>query len=69
MEWLQWVMIIGSCVYLTIAFRNVYGTTTWTMAALKALFTSVVYVLIGMVIFFVIFIVACFITANNAMIS
>ena len=69
MEWLQWVMIIGSCVYLTIAFRNVYGTTTWTMAALKALFTSVVYVLIGMAIFFVIFIVACFITANNAMIS
>ena len=69
MEWLQWVMIIGSCVYLTIAFRNVYGTTTWTMAALKALFTSVVYMLIGMVIFFVIFIVACFLAANNTLIS
>ena len=69
MEWLQWVMIIGSCVYLTIAFRNVYGTTTWTMAALKALFTSVVYMLIGMVIFFVIFIMACFLAANNTLIS
>jgi hypothetical protein len=69
MEWLQWVMIIGSCVYLTIAFRNVYGTTTWTIAALKALFTSVVYVLIGMVIFFVIFIVACFLVANNTLIN
>ena len=69
MEWLQWVMIIGSCVYLTIAFRNVYRTTTWTMAALKALFTSVVYMLIGMVIFFVIFIVACFLAANNTLIS
>ena len=69
MDWLQWVMIIGSCVYLTIAFRNVYGTTTWTMAALKALFTSVVYMLIGMVIFFVIFIVACFLAANNTLIS
>ena len=69
MDWLQWVMIIGSCVYLTIAFRNVYGTTTWTMAALKALFTSVVYMLIGMVIFFVIFIVACFLAANNTLIN
>ena len=69
MEWLQWVMIIGSCLYLTIAFRNVYGTTTWTRAALKALFTSVVYLLIGLVIFFGIFIVACFVTVNNALIS
>ena len=69
MDWMQWIMIIGSCVYLTIAFRNVYGTTTWTMAALKALFTSVVYMLIGMVIFFVIFIVACFLAANNTLIN
>ena len=69
LEWLQWVMIIGSCLYLTIAFRNVYGTKTWTNAALKALFTSIVYVLIGLVIFFGIFIVACFVTVNNALIS
>ena len=69
LEWLQWVMIIGSCLYLTIAFRNVYGTKTWTNAALKALFTSIVYVLIGLVIFFGIFIVACFVTVNNTLIS
>ena len=69
MEWLQWIMIIGSCLYLTIAFRNVYETTTWTKAALKALFTSVVYVLIGLVIFFVIFIVACFVAVDKALIS
>ncbi len=69
MEWLQWVMIIGSCVYLTIAFRNVYGTTTWTMATLKALFTSMVYMLIGLVIFFLIFIVACFVVVNQTLIS
>jgi hypothetical protein len=69
MEWLQWIMIIGSCLYLTIAFRNVYETTTWTKAALKALFTSVVYVLIGLVIFFVIFIVASFVAVDKALIS
>ncbi len=68
MEWLQWFMIVGSCLYLTVAFRNVYGTTTWTGAALKALFTSVVYVLIGVVIFFGIFIVACFLTADKFLI-
>ena len=69
MEWLQWVMIIGSCLYLTIAFRNVYGTTTWTMSALKALFTSMVYMLICLVIFFLIFIVACFVVVNQTLIS
>ena len=69
MEWLQWVMIIGSCLYLTIAFRNVYGTTTWTMSALKALFTSMVYMLICLVIFFLIFIVACLVVVNQTLIS
>ena len=69
MAWLQWVMIIGSCLYLTIAFRNVYKTTTWTRAALKALFTSMVYMLIGLVIFFLIFIVACFVVVNQTLIS
>ena len=69
MEWLQWVMIISSCLYLTIAFRNVYGTTTWTMSALKALFTSMVYMLICLVIFFLIFIVACFVVVNQTLIS
>lgn len=56
---LQWVMIIGSSLYLTIAFRKVYGTKTWMIAILKALMTSVIYVLIGLLIFFGIFIVAC----------
>ena len=62
-------MIIGSCLYLTIAFRNVYGTSTWTKAMLKALFTSVVYVLIGLGVFLGILIVAFFVAINNALIS
>ena len=63
MELLQWIMIIGSCLYLTIAFRSVYKTRTWVEAVLKALFTSVVYFLIGLAIFFGIFIIACIIMA------
>ncbi len=68
-ELLNWIMIIGSCLYLTIAFRQVYETKTWIRSAFKALFTSLVYVLIGLAIVFVIFIVACFIFAENTMIS
>ena len=69
MDWMQWIIIIGSCLYLTIAFRNVYGTSTWTKAIFKALFTSVVYVLIGLGVFLGILIVAVFVAINNALIS
>ena len=62
-------MVIGSCLYLTIAFRKVYGTSTWKKAMLKALFTSVVYVLIGLGVFLGILIVAFFVAINNALIS
>ncbi len=68
-ELLNWIMLIGSCLYLTMAFRRVYETQTWTGAALKALLTSLIYVLIGLVIFSGIFIVSCFIIAGNTEIS
>ena len=68
-ELLNWIMLIGSCLYLTMAFRRVYETQTWTGAALKALLTSLIYVLIGLVIFSGIFIVSCFIIAGNTGIS
>ena len=69
MDWMQWIMIIGSCLYLTIAFREVYGTKTWTGAALKALLTSLIYILIGLGVFLGILIVAFFVAINNALIS
>ena len=62
---LNYIMIIGSCVYLTIAFRKVYGTRNWAIATLKALFTSLVYCFIGLVIFLGIFLVACCIIADK----
>ena len=65
-DWMQWIMIIGSCLYLTIAFREVYGTKTWTGATLKALLTSLIYILIGLVIFLGILIVAFFVAISNA---
>lgn len=63
MELLQWIIIIGSCLYLTIAFRRVYGSSNWMKATLKALFTNLVYLIIGLLIFIGIFLVACFIIA------
>ena len=69
MDWMQWVMIIASCLYLTIAFRRVYETKTWAGASLKAIFTSLVYLLIGLMVFLGILIVAFFVVINNTMIS
>ena len=69
MDWMQWVMIVASCLYLTIAFRRVYETKTWAGASLKAIFTSLVYLLIGLMVFLGILIVAFFVVINNTMIS
>ena len=63
-EFIEWIMTIGSCTYLTIAFRRVYQTKTWIRSIGKALFTSVVYLFNGMLMFFVIFIIACFSVAG-----
>ena len=56
---LQWILIIGSCVYLTLAFRNVYGVTSWFKAIMKSIFTSLYYVFIILLAFIVIFLAAC----------
>lgn len=60
---LEYIMIIGSCTYLTIAFRRVYGTLRWINAILKSLLISLIYFLIGLSIFIGIFLVACFVIA------
>lgn len=63
MEALQWVLMICSNLYLTIAFRRVYGVTSWLKAASKAILTGVSYLIIGISIFVTIFIIACIIVA------
>jgi hypothetical protein len=62
---LEWIMIIGSCTHLTIAFRKVYNIKSWIMALVKSLLTSVTYYVILLAIFVGIFISACFIIVAN----
>lgn len=60
---LQWVLLIGSCAYLTLTFRNVYGVKPWAKAIAKAVLTTLYYLFIILLLFIVIFFVALVITA------
>jgi hypothetical protein len=60
---LEGIMTIGSCLYLTIAFRKVYDISNWVKAILKALFICLVYLIIGLFVFIGIFLAACIIIA------
>lgn len=62
---LESILIIGSCVYLTIAFRRVYAVSSWWKAIVKSLLTSLVYLIILMMIFMAVFIAACYVTATQ----
>ena len=57
---MELVMIIGSCIYLAVAYHKVYQST-WLKAIVKSMLTSFIYFNILLMIFIVIFIVACFI--------
>ena len=57
---LEWIMILSSCVYLTIAVKNVYNNHSWTKSIMKAFFISLVYLLICLMAFLVIFVIAIF---------
>lgn len=59
-ELLQWLLLIGSCTYLSIAFRRVYNTGSWLKAVGNALIVSAIYYAICMTAFIAIFIFACF---------
>lgn len=59
----EFIMSVGSCAYLTIAFHHAYNTGTWFKAILKALITSVTYLLISSVMFIGIIFVACILVA------
>lgn len=64
MNILNYAMMISSCLYLTVAYREVYGSS-WVKAVVKSLLTSFVYFTILLLIFIVIFIIACVIIATN----
>ena len=65
MSLLKWIVYIGSCTYLTIAFRKVYETRTWMKAIIKALFTGLFYMIVSISILLTIFIVAAAIVIAN----
>ena len=67
MRILEYTMIIGSCTYLSIAFRKVYEINSWGKAIAKSLLTSLIYFIILLSIFIVIFLIASFIAANNTL--
>ena len=59
---MQWLVIISSCSYLTIAYHRAYPST-WFKSIVKSLLTSLLYMTILLFIFIAICIVAFFIAA------
>lgn len=59
------IMLIGSCTYLTVAYRRVYKSSNWFKAIFSALMTSLLYCLIGIAIFLGILVVAIFLAAES----
>lgn len=64
---LQWVMIVSSSLYLTIAVKNVYEHHSWIKSILKAFFISLNYLMICLMVFCVIFIVVTFMVVMSEM--
>jgi hypothetical protein len=62
-ELLQWVFLLGSCAYLTLTFRRVYGVTSWWKAVLKSILMNLNYFLILLTIFVVMVFVAIIVVA------
>ena len=57
---------ITSCVYLTMAFRNVYGINLWIKALAKAVCLSLIYSMIILLLLVCNLIVSCFIVLLNS---
>ena len=64
-EVLQWILLIGACAYLTIAFRNVYDVSSWFKAVMKSVFTTFYYIFIILLTFVGVFIAACVAVADK----
>ena len=54
---LLWGLHLGSCAYLTLTFRRVYGVTSWWKAVMKSIFLNLNYFFI----LFSVFMVMCFV--------
>ena len=64
---LQLILLIGSCCYLAIAFRRVYGTKSWFKVAIKSLYANLVYFMIILIVFICILLSAIITVAVNSL--
>ena len=62
-ELLQWILLLTSCAYLTISFRQVYKRDSWVKSCIKAILTTFIYLMIILSVFIGLFLIACFIIA------
>ena len=56
---LQWIVIVCSTAYLTIALRRVYDAATWFRAIIKAILVNITYLITCIIMFSIAFIIAC----------
>ena len=63
MTLLQWILRLGSGIYLTIAFHRVYEPDSWLKALIKALLTYLIYMLNCLFLFIVVVLIACIVVA------
>jgi hypothetical protein len=64
-EILEWGFALSACIYLTISFRKVYGTTSWIKAIIQAIFINLTYLLLFLLIIIIIFIIVTFTVLIN----
>ena len=60
---MQWVMILGASVYLTMAVKKVYDTKNWIVAAGQAAFTNFGYAVVLTLVFLAVIIISSVIVA------
>lgn len=60
---MQWIMILGACVYLTMAIKKVYETKNWLIAVGQAAIINFGYVTTLILTFCVVFMILCIIVA------
>ena len=56
---LEWILILGSSVYLTMAMHRVYTPNSWVQTAIKALLTNIIYAVICTIVMSIAFIIVC----------
>ncbi|MBR5892338.1 MAG: DUF3667 domain-containing protein [Bacteroidaceae bacterium] len=58
-ELMQWILLLTSCAYLTISFRQVYKRDSWIKSCIKAILTTFIYLMIILSVFIGLFLIAC----------